>query len=234
MRVTGAKRNPNLSNFVVSNTTGGKPTIHNVFIVDASGSMGGSKYDNAISGLNELIKSIKSDVDSENTLTIVEFEGHSVTTRLKTTKDIPEIYHGMGTGGMTPLNKAVGETIEEIVLLRAKKYNVSDKILVNVFTDGGENSSHGSKYANSKFLGNYIKKLEDESVTVTFIGTEEEVAYATQDLKLNISNTLVHDNSALGVMDAFNTTVLARTAYSKSVASGEDVKIDFYTKVMVK
>lgn len=236
MRVTGAKKNPNLTNVsdapeavVINNPTGQKPRIHNVFIVDASGSMAGSKYANAIGGVNELLKSIATDTDTDNNAMIVEFEGNKIVTRLALGDTIPETYQGMGTGGMTPLNQAIGETLETVLKTRKKQYNVADKVLVSIFTDGEENSSRG-KYATADVLRDFIKKLEGEGFTITFIGTQDEVQYAINTLAMQASNTLVHTNTAASVKRSFDTTLKARKAYSKSVAKGEDVTAQFYTK----
>ena len=113
MRVQGAKRNPNLTqvtepNVVLQNNT--KSKIHNVFIVDASGSMAGGKYEMAIKGINELLVSIKNDNNSENTLTVVEFEERNIERRIDMVTEIPSYYVGMGTGDSTPLNQTIGET----------------------------------------------------------------------------------------------------------------------------
>ena len=237
MRVTGAKKNPNLTTTtepqvaVVSTTNGVKPRIHNVFIVDASGSMSGGKYENAISGVNELLKSITTDVDTDNNVMIVEFEDRNIETRLDLGQAIPTSYKGMGTGGMTPLNQAIGQTLEYVEKKRKKDYNVNDKVLVSIFTDGGENSS-GGKYRDPKKLSEYIKKLEGQGFTITFIGTQQEVNYAIQTLAMDATNTLVHTNTAASVKMSFDTTLKARKAYSKSVARGEDVKAQFYTKTL--
>jgi Mg-chelatase subunit ChlD len=238
MRVQGANKNPNLTqvtDVVVDTTTvtdgQSKQQIHNVFIIDASGSMGGSKYEKAISGVNELLVSISQDTDTKNTVTIVEFESSSIKRRVDVAVKIPTEYKGMGTGGSTPLNQALGETLEYIIDVRKNKFNESDKILVNVLTDGEENSSNG-KYANKTLLGQYIKELEEKGVTVTFIGTKKEVAYAINYLSMDASNTMVHDNTAADITRSFGATVLARQAYSKSVSRGEDVKKSFYTKTI--
>ena len=77
MRVHPISPNQPLSDTVTIMPGASKKRVHNVFILDASGSMGGysgSKYDVAIGGLNELLKSIKADEFTENTVTIVEFE----------------------------------------------------------------------------------------------------------------------------------------------------------------
>lgn len=235
MRVQGANRNPNLTQVAESDTIlvqgNPKSKIHNVFIVDASGSMYGSKYHNAINGVNDLLISIGKDTDSENTLTIVEFEENNIDRRVDVVTQIPSKYKGMGTGGGTPLNQAIGETLEYIVNVRNTKFNSSDKVLVNVFTDGEENNSSG-KYSRESTLKSYIKELENQDVTVTFIGTKQDVAHVVRNLGINSSNTLIHNNTADDVKRSFETTILARQMYSKSVAKGEDVKTNFYTKTV--
>lgn len=233
MRVQGAKKNPNLTNVTESTVTvnGQKERILNVFIVDASGSMRGHKYVNAIKGVNELLKSIKEDTNTDNNVLVVEFEGHTISRRLGLDGTIPDNYVGMGTGGMTPLNQAIGETLEYVYDVRENRFNKSNKVLVNIFTDGGENESRG-KYSEPRFLSEYIKKLETEGFTITFIGTETEVNYAVQTLSMDLTNTRVHDNTSFGIAAAFNDTVLARSAYSKSVSRGEDVTRSFYTKTV--
>lgn len=237
MRVTDVKRNENLTTITVQVSTT-NPKILNVFIVDASGSMGGkrpgTRYSTALEGLNELLINIKRDTDSENHTMIVEFEEHNIKTTLPLTKTPPDTYAGMGCGGSTPLQQAVGETIEKVVAIRAKDFDVNDKILINVFTDGGENYSKG-KYAGfsgAALLGEYIKSLETQGVTVTFMGTQQEVNYAINTLKLKASNTLAHDNTARGIRMSFDKTVKARGFYSKSVALGQDVTEAFYTKTI--
>ena len=115
MRVQGAKKNPKLTDVTEVSAASNNPSqerILNVFIVDASGSMSGSKYNNAIRGLNDLLKSIREDKDTKNNVLIVEFEGTTIKRRLKLEDSIPSEYRGMGTGGMTPLNQAIGETLE--------------------------------------------------------------------------------------------------------------------------
>jgi Mg-chelatase subunit ChlD len=234
MRVQGAKINPNLvvvdDPILVSDNTS-KPRIHNVFIVDASGSMSGSKYTSAINGLNEILNGIHSDVDSENTLTIVEFEGSSIVRRVLPNQTIPKTYRGMGCGGSTPYLQAIGETLEFIVQERVGNYDVNDKVLVNVFSDGEENTSTG-KFSEPKVLKNYINELKNEGVTVTFVGTQSDVKYAVDYLAMDASNTLIHANTAASIKMSFNTTLKARAVYSKKVSLGEDVKTAFYSKTI--
>ncbi len=224
MRVDQIKNGTSAAEPIVVNV-GQLPLIHNVFIVDASGSMSGIKYQNAIEGVNELLVSIKGDTLTRNTVTLVEFEEQRIARRLNLVEGYTSAYIGMGTGGMTPLNQAIGETLEYV----ASKVGPNDKVLVNVFTDGGENSSRG-KYSDPRVLKSYIDELEARGFTVTFIGTKNEVNYAINTLNLKASNTLVHENTGASVKKSFDRTVRSRQAYSKSVSLGEDVTLDFYTK----
>jgi len=234
MRVNGTLRNEKITDIsepVVNSGT--KARIHNVFIIDASGSMSGDKYITAISGVNELLKSIISDIDTDNNAMVVEFEGDTIARRLELNDKIPTSYLGKGTGGMTPLNQAIGETLKYVYEKRKKDYSENDKVLVNIFTDGGENSSSGP-FANSKNLSKYIKELENEGFTITFVGTQYEVEYAINTLSMNMTNTLVHNNTSSDISRAFGDTVLARTRYSKTVSAGGDVTRQFYTKTINK
>lgn len=238
MRVQGVKRNEKLTaiNTTVNSTGGNLPKkrIHNVFIIDASGSMRGGKYNNAISGLQEILNSINIDTDTDNTVTVVEFEEDNISRRIDFGTKVTG-YIGMGCGGQTPLNEAVGETLEYIIKTRKKKFDVDDKVLVNVFTDGMENHSGGKwrGVEGANLLGKIIKDLEDNhGFTVTFVGTKSEVNYAVSTLNLATSNTLVHTNTADSVMASFGRSLKARQVYSKSVSRGEDVKVGFYTKTM--
>ena len=193
--------------------------------------MSGDKYTNAITGVNELLKSIVNDKDTKNTAMIVEFEGSTIKTTLELGTKIPETYKGKGTGGMTPLNQAIGETLEHVEKRRKNNYSEDDKVLVNIFTDGEENSSRG-KFADKKLLDEYVQELKTKGFTITLIGTEEVVAYAINTLSLDASNTLVHNNTAADITRSFMDTVSARVMYSKSVSKGEDVTKRFYTKTL--
>lgn len=145
-------------------------TVHNVHILDASGSMQGAKYVNALAGINEEINSLKGDTSGVNfTNTIVEFDSgnglHQIPLELQAKTSLGadrgmyqqcrQTTHyfmtplaacsaitGRNTWGGTPLYQTVGEIIEK--LLAAKQPD--DKVVLKIFTDGDENSSTG-KYA---------------------------------------------------------------------------------------
>jgi len=235
MRVKGVKRNRKI-------TTTEQPTkkqrIINIFLIDASSSMNEyGRYINAMLGVNTMLADIKKDEYTENYVQIIEFANHDIVTMVKLTNEIPDSYKGRGAGGWTPLNQAVGETLEKIIVTREKEFDANVKILVNVLTDGEENYSEG-KWHNARgggqLLGQIIKALESQGVTVTFMGAKNEVNYAIDILNLQSSNTLVHDNTGADILRSYERTVTARQLYSKSVSKGEDVKESFYTKTLDK
>src|SRR5437867_1005534 len=85
-------------------------TVHNVHILDASGSMTqNNKYSMALKGINEDIQNLKKDTSEvRSTLTIVEFEGKNIKTHfLAKELDYINKFEGDGTGGWTPLNQAI-------------------------------------------------------------------------------------------------------------------------------
>ena len=219
-----------VSNTVTITPPQTKKRVHNVFIIDASGSMAyGGRYTTAISGVNELLKSISEDHFTDNTVTVVEFEGTRVQKILFMVTDLPKHYKEMGTGGQTPLNQAIGETCEAVLEKRNSSFSKEDKVLVNIFTDGEENNSRG-KYADKDVLSAYLKSLELDGFTITFQGTQSEVNYAIKTLHMNASNTSVHDNSLQSIQRSFASTISSRVNYSKSVSRGEEVTANFYTK----
>lgn len=201
--------------------------VHNVHILDASGSMAGDKYVNALAGINKELNALKAESHGNViTNTVVEFSGPEYTfgKEAGTIKEhhfmVPaancSMVAGKGASGGTPLYQAVGETIEKLV----SRTNAGEKVILTIFTDGDENTSQGI-YKNPETLKKLIKQVEDNhNFTVTFMGTEGDVFKVVKNLGVHASNTLAHLNTA----DSIGATYSARGAsvmnYSKNVASG--------------
>jgi len=203
------------------------PKIHNVTILDGSGSMGGSKYDNARKGIQLDFETCKK--EDFKTFTFVEFNngGSDITTHCFMEKfdKVNLIFNGARGG--TPLYETIGVTLERLL----KEVPKNDKVLVKVFTDGEENASSGT-YANVGNLKSLIKQCESQGFTITFIGTEHDTNFIIRNLGLDKSNTLVHDNTGEGVQMSFQTQAFATVQYRKSLDEGEDVSVGFYSKVL--
>lgn len=222
-----------------------KPVIHNVHILDASLSMNGPKYTNAINGINEELQKLKGDTEVDYTQTIVEFQsrsghwnqlsGYSEETHInrryfmKPISDCTTIA-GAGANGNTPLYETIGTVIEELLA----KARPGEKVLIKIFTDGEENSSRG-RYRNPRDLKTLIDRVEsDNDFTVTFMGTQFDVERVVRDTGINFMNTLVHDNSARGIAASYSMAADSTVLYRKSVSDGTyrgGQKADFFKSV---
>ena len=203
-------------------------TIHNVYILDRSGSMGSTQYSEsrisvALNGINNEIEEAKKDNDFENLQTIVHFDTEIVTAMSRVfVNSIKKPFRVSGRG-LTALNEAVGETLEKLI----PKAQSNEKTIVKVFTDGGENASHG-KYAEASSVAEIIKKAEDAGFTVTFVGTQQEVSYAIRNFKVRKSNTMTHQNTKESIEYSFQQTRSATASYKSKVMKGEAVLDGFY------
>lgn len=213
---------------VVASTA--KPVIHNVYILDASGSMSGGKFTNALLGINKEVELLKKGDEVEYTQSIIDFSDNNDirTVFFKVPIKNMTSYHS-GTRGSTALYQAMGQTIERLL----SENKNGEKVLVKVFTDGGENDSKGlyNSYTGAAPLTNLIKRAEDAGFTITFVGTAQDVRAMQKNLSIHESNTLVHDNTERGVAQTFCLSTEATVLYSQSVVKGEDVKRGFYKKL---
>lgn len=201
------------------------PDVHNVTILDGSGSMSGSKYDNACKGIQLDFDTCKN--EGFKSFTFVEFNSaKSITTHcFMSSFDVKLKFNGANGG--TPLYQTIGQTLERLL----KEVPKGDKVLVKVFTDGDHNEYYG-KYSTVEELKPLIATCESKGYTITFIGTANDTTKIVRNLGLDISNTLVHDNTGEGVKMSFQTQAFATTQYRKSLEEGEDVSRGFYSKVL--
>lgn len=201
-------------------------TVHNVHILDASGSMAHGKIEAAIMGINKEMEDMKKDDSTEVTQTIVHFSyPHDIQTScwktpLRDTKEFTT-----KARGATALLQTVGETLTKLLA----EANGKDKVLVKIFTDGQENASMG-EWHNPKNVADLIKRCEEKGFTVTFVGTDEDVRYVINLLSIDRSNTLAHDNTTRGVKMSYEKSMLATKKYRASAAGGQNVTFDFFTK----
>jgi hypothetical protein len=212
------------------------PTVHNVYILDASTSMAGPKFNNAVAGINAEVEKLKSDKNVNYTQSIVDFSYNNdiVTHFWKVPISEVQLFKSKSRGS-TALFQAAGNTIERLF----QEDNGVDKVLIKIFTDGQENDSKYGKYANigdswrpkCPNLAKLIKDCEDKGFTITFVGTESDVKFVTDALNIDESNTLVHDNTAAGVAMSFARGADATIAYSQNLRAGKDVKKGFYKTV---
>ena len=173
--------------------------IYNLIILDASGSMT-SIYDQALSGVNETIMTIKTAQHDMpellQFLTLVSFsnagEPLEVMNKLtpielvakKTRKDYT-------LRGMTALYDAIGDSVTEL----RNTICGDDKALVTIITDGGENDSERWTEHSVKQL---VEELKEQGWVFTFIGANQDAVEVARDL--HIQNSFEFDASSEGVV----------------------------------
>ena len=206
-----------------------KHQVHNLIILDESGSMGSIK-ELIISGFNELVQTIKGIEkdfpEQEHFISFVTFNGMGQKTlhfmepaaKLKmidSSKYRPNystpLYDAMGVS-MTKLNQALEKQTD---------YNV----LVTVLTDGEENAS---KEYNGAAIKKMVEELKQTGWTFTYIGTDHDVESFAVNISINNVMKFTKDSHDINRM--FNDEKAARASYSRKIRNNENLNGNFYDK----
>lgn len=206
-----------------------KKVIHIVDILDCSGSMAGGKIRNAVEGINNGILELKKSTENiDYTYTLCDFSSHDDIQFRYLANSISEVKSiNVRDRGMTALNDAIGSTLTKIETKRLPE----DKVLINIYTDGGENDS---RLYTINAISKLISAVKEKGVTITFIGTETDTASAIKNYGIDNSNTLSYDGSSEGLFKTMSATQSARASYSSKVSKGQDVKTGFYKNITKK
>lgn len=198
--------------------------IHIVDILDKSGSMQGSKIIAANRGINAGLLDLKME-GVRYTYTLCAFSSRNKIEFPYLAVD-PNTVPGVNitTDGYTALWDAIGKTFNMMKSHIAE----NDKVLVNIYTDGGENDSR--EYS-SQHIYEMIQNYSKKGWTVTFVGTEQDVQFVNRAINIDMSNTRIYDGTAQGLEASFVETRSARTAYTKNVLAGNDVSVGFYKNI---
>ena len=211
-----------------NNTTSPMITIHNLLILDESGSMY-SIFHQALTGANETIQSIRAAqeqyADQEQRFTFVTF--NTVSPNIKTiiddvpigeVKDLTEAdYH---PDACTPLHDAMGMSITAL----EHKVKEGDRVLVTIITDGLENAS---KEYSGKAIKEMIGRLREKGWTFVYIGANQDAVEVARDLDIHNSLNFCADAAGTKAMfdkhrrskDVFYSKVLM---FHDEMASDED------------
>ena len=155
----------------MSQKTNFQKRVHNLIIVDESGSMSIIRKQ-AFTGMNETLQTIrqmqKKYPDIEQRVSLLTFDtGHTTwhydNTPASKTKDLG--WKAYNPGGGTPLYDAMGQGISKVNAQVAD----GEHVLVTVITDGEENSSMEWTL---KMIRTMIEKLKKQHWTFTLIGTD--------------------------------------------------------------
>ena len=177
-----------------------KITVHNLMILDESGSMQ-AIYNAALTGANETIQTIRSaereHPDQEHRFTFVTFNGINPggktvfndvligEVRDLTTEDYRP-------NACTPLYDAMGNAITTL----EKKVKEGESVLVTVITDGYENASREYSGAAVKAM---VDRLRENGWTFAYIGANQTSVEVAKGL--GIKNSLDFSADELGTFE---------------------------------
>lgn len=201
-----------------TNTT----TVHIVNILDVSGSMR-DKLKDCKKALKDELKALQSETDGINYVySLILFSDYSYYHYLVNKTLVCGVDSGIIDSvehmGMTALYDAVYKTLDYF-------RDVTDKVLVKIYTDGEEN---GSTTYTSKDASRLIEDLNSKNFTITFVGTDTDVDNVIRKLRIDPTNTLKYDGTSKGLADSIAFSNDARVNYSKELRAGNDVRTGFY------
>lgn len=211
----------------VNKTSKMKGIFYVIDLLDATGSMDGGKYENSKKGIIDGIKdmSVRKDIK----YSLIEFidSGRELYTAIsqQLPKDVntSDIRFSGAIGGDTPLYHSVCEVISNISV------KPEDKVLINVYTDGGDNGPYSNRETTKK-AANLIAKVQKENFTVTFVATPGDLERIKRDINIDDSNTLATANTAEGFKMSMQKTRSAKMSYFANTEAGMDTLVGFYKK----
>ena len=198
-------------------TNDDKIKVHNLIILDESGSMQ-AIYHPALTGVNETLQTIrgaqKEHTDQEHFVTLVTFD----------TSHYHKIYHNTPAGhaidisgeqyspcGGTPLYDAMGRAINELQTKVAK----GDVVLVTVITDGYENASR--KY-NGQAIKSLVEEMRKSGWVFTYIGANQDVEAVAESMSIN--NRMAFSASFAGTKAMFEKENMSRKRFFGKLKKG--------------
>lgn len=203
--------------------------IFEVHVVDGSGSMRGAKFRAAVSGVNEDLQSSAEAAETTRVggvCSVYQFSTHlreesngnfSCLNILKFREYQPKFI-----GEYTNLYQSLITIIKKYI--RIKK--PVDKVLLKISTDGQDTS--GSSPVDCARL---IKEAQEKhGFTITFMGTKEDVAFVTNNLNVDASNTVTHENNAKSMGETYSKMKSSSVNFRSAVKRGDNVTYGFYGK----
>lgn len=193
-----------------------KAHIHNLIIVDESGSMRHLKKA-TLSGINETISSIRSAQEEfaetqHHTLTLITFDSDHGKQPVRTIinnrpiAEVKEFSDYYPSTGCTPLYDAIGQSISN--LHKLIKHDPNAAAVVTILTDGEENDSQ--KWT-APALKTLITQLKEEGWTFSYMGAAHNVKEVADLLK--IENVVEFSHNQLGAENTWHRERASRHAY---------------------
>ena len=204
-----------------------KHQVHNLIILDESGSMGSIKK-TIIQGFNEIVQTVKgielNFPEQEHFISLVTFNGFGqkvlhFTEPVKKLEQIDEEKYQPAAS--TPLYDAMGFSFT--MLQKVLEYKPDHNVLVTILTDGEENAS---KEYSGRDIKKTIEELKLNRWTFTYIGTDHDVEKFAASI--SITNTLVFQKNEADMKAMFIKEQSSRHAYSEKIRHKRDTNVDFY------
>jgi len=203
-----------------------KDKVHNLIILDESGSMNSIKP-LIISGFNEVVQTVKGVAEKypeqEHFITFISFNSLEIKTHLDAAlvSELEEITgEKYKPNSGTPLFDAMGYGIHK---LQQAKANEGSNVLVTILTDGMENAS---KEYNKAAIKSLVEEMRGKKWTFTYIGTDHDVEEFASSIA--IKNTMSFGKNTAGLKEMFKKEMVSRSRYSEKIRAKEDTESDFY------
>ncbi len=193
-----------------------KAQVHNLIIVDESGSMGGLEKV-TIDGINETIATIKKAQEDfaetqQHYLTLLTFDsgGRGVPPIRRHIDEQPitqvKGFNNYHPRGATPLFDAMGESLTRLHDHIKDDDNATG--VVTVITDGMENASR--KWT-GEALRQLIEQLKEEGWSFSYMGSCHDVVEVT--MKLSIDHVMQFDHDTVGASNTWHRDSSSKRAF---------------------
>lgn len=198
-----------------------RTTVHNLIIVDASGSMS-SIYNQALTGINETIQTIylvdQHDPYVAQSITLLSFANGDEKLQYIYRNEDPEMVRPVTEKdyvlrGSTALYDAIGDAVTGL----KKHVGKEDKALVTIITDGYENDSRRWTGPQVKRL---IEHLRGKGWVFTYIGANQDVE--AEAGKIGMVNSMKFEATIEGTVEMFKKEGNYRRRWNERVSRGED------------
>lgn len=212
------------------NNDNNKITVHNLVILDESGSME-AIYNAALSGANETIQTIRSageeHPDQDHRFTFVTFNtaGQWVKTifndaPIAEVRDLTN--NDYRPNACTPLYDAMGMAIT------ALESNVAegDKALVTIITDGFENASREYSGAAVKAM---VDRLREKGWTFVYIGANQDSVEVAKGLGIHNSLDFIANEERTSIMWEKH-HMASKRLYSRISRKEDNAVAEFFTE----
>ena len=204
-----------------------KHQVHNLIILDESGSMGAIKL-TIIKGFNEIVETVKEVEmqfpEQEHYISFVTFNGLGQKTLLWTepVSKIDQIsVISYQPKASTPLYDAIGSSC--IKLSKELETVTACNVLVTILTDGEENAS---KEYSGKAIKELIEELKLNRWAFTYIGADHDVEKSA--LSISITNTITFHKTKADMKKMFAKERVGRHIHSQRIRDNVDTDKNLY------